>query len=135
VIERKSGDPGNYVETIRSCGLVDSVFVTSFDWDFLVELHALEPRIALGAIGKDELAAEQLARLQRVGILLVHWRWEDLTIESVRELHRRGYLVAAYTMDSDAAMLGGIRMGLDGLTTNRPARLQQVLAMDIGQRR
>lgn len=128
MIEHKAGDPERLVALLRRMKLIDDVLVQSFDWPWLERLHRLEPRLTIAALGGESLDREALDTLPRLGTSMVHWRGEDLTADDVAALHRRGYLACAYTLNSDLELLGAAALGLDLVTTDRPARLLSLIA-------
>lgn len=128
MIEHKAGDPERLVALLREKNVVDDVLVQSFDWGWLAEVKRLEPRLTLAALGSRRLTPERLAEIDALGVTMVHWDHEALTLEDLAALHDRGYLVCAYTVDSDFGLLGCIEAGLDAITTDLPSRLRELLA-------
>ena len=128
MIEHKGGEAEVLVDLLRRMGLIDSVLVQSFDWDFLIAAHHLEPNLTLAALGgtksTPEPRGEVLTELQRTHCAMVHWSFEKLTPEDVRVLHSRGYLVAAYTLNEIDEFDRAVAMGVDAITTDYPARLR-----------
>jgi glycerophosphoryl diester phosphodiesterase len=58
-----------------------------------------------------------------------HWAayYKHLTYEDIETAHRSGLKVYAWTVDSKNEMQRMVDMGVDGIITNRPDRLQAVL--------
>lgn len=131
IAEHKSGDPERVATLLRDANLFDRVMVQSFDLDWLQRLHEVEKRITTVAAGEHPINANALADLPRTGAGVVHWDGAILRTEDVTELHRRGYVVFAYTLNTDLAMLGGGRIDLDGITTDRPARLLELTSRGL----
>ena len=127
MIEHKGGLPADYVALLRELGQIDAVLLQSFDWGFVAEAHALEPSLALGALGEDLLDRRRLLQLPATGACLVHWDVHDLRREDVSAWHRHDYLVCAYTANSDVELLGCAQLGIDAITTNRPGRLAELV--------
>ena len=121
LIERKAGDAATCVELLRRRGLVDSVVVQSFDWDFLTECHRLEPRLVLGALGGRELTPEKLDQIAATGAQLVVWYHESLDEKAIQAIHDRGWHAWAFTVDDPQRVEHLIDIGLDGIITNVPA--------------
>ena len=128
MIEHKGGEAKVLVDLLRRMDLIDSVLVQSFDWDFLVAVHHLEPNLTLAALGGSDSTrqprGEVLARLQRTHCAMVHWNFDRLVPEDVRALHARGYLIAVYTLNDLEEFDRAIAMGVDAITTDYPARLR-----------
>lgn len=128
MIEMKSGDPTHLQALLRELDLIDEVLVQSFDWDWLVRIHELQPALTIGALGEGPWSAAPHERLPATGAALVHWHLPDLRREDVGALHDAGYLVAAYTANHDVELLGAAALGLDGIVTNHPRRLRGLAA-------
>ena len=127
MVERKQGSASSLLEVLRKLELVGEVLVQSFDWDWLEEIHRLEPKLALAALGKDPLTPELLERLGKMGVCMAHWDARKLRLEDVGLLKSRGYLVAVYTIDEDIGFIGAAAAGADAITTNRPGRLVELI--------
>jgi glycerophosphoryl diester phosphodiesterase len=128
MIEHKDGEPERLVDLLRRLDLVDEVLVQSFDWRWLAAVRRLEPRLTLGALGSGEPTAERLAEIDSLGVAMVHWNAQHLTLGALAGLQQRGYLVCVYTVDADLELLGCIAAGLDAITTDLPGRLRALLA-------
>ena len=131
MVEHKSGTPEALLALLGSRRLRERVLVQSFDWRFLARLHALAPDLLLGALGEGPLLPRHLRALPRTGARLVHWDAAALALGDVARLQRRGFLVCVYTVDPDVALVGAVCSGLDAITTNRPARLIQLLSQSF----
>jgi len=123
MIEHKAGEPERLVAVLERLDLIGDVLVQSFDWKWLEEVHRLEPRLTIGALGNKPIDRSTLTDLQKTGAAIAHWRGHTLRREDVQELRRRGYVVGAYTLNSDLEILGAAALGLHFITTDRPARL------------
>lgn len=127
LLERKDGPAEAYVKLLRAKRLVGRLVVQSFDWDFLSQMHRLEPSQPLGALGEKEMTPEKLAAIGATGAAVVVWRHDHLTAPMVADLHRRGYKVWAYTSNDPAEWqhLGDIQV--DGIITDCPGQLARYL--------
>jgi glycerophosphoryl diester phosphodiesterase len=132
MIEHKAGDPDVLVALLRRMNLVDDVLVQSFDWTFLTELHRLEPRITLAALGgtksRPRPTGAVLHKIERTGAAMVHWSAKRIRRQDVDALHTAGYLVCVYTVNEPADYDRVIALGVDAITTNYPRRLRSHLA-------
>ena len=135
MIEHKAGSAENLVALLQRLELVDHVLVQSFAWDFVARVHALEPRIALGALGEGPWTDAHWANLPRTHARLVHWDVHDLVAEDVERLQKLGYLTCVYTANSDATLIGAATMGIDAITTNHPKRLQLLIQRGLARRK
>jgi len=100
VIEHKSGDAETLVELLRERNLINKVVVISFNWKFLREFHALEPRQILGALGPParlsngdgqctfaESSAPGLKDIAKTGARIAVWN-RKVSKPSIQSAHR-----------------------------------------------
>ncbi|MGK0156357.1 MAG: glycerophosphoryl diester phosphodiesterase [Neolewinella sp.] len=120
MIERKGGDALQLVGELQRLGVVDDVIVQSFDWNWLAEVSAAEPRLLIAALGGDEPTPERLRDLDRTGARIVHWSHGRVTRSMADAVHASGRLLCVYTVDAEVAFYGAVAVGCDLITTNRP---------------
>ncbi|MFC4639826.1 glycerophosphodiester phosphodiesterase [Deinococcus hohokamensis] len=140
-IELKQAEPSiavPFCQALREAKATDHVIAASFSDQALQEFRAacpevmtsmtereLKPLVVLGKVG--------LARLPRL-----HGRVAQVPVRAggievvtpafVRAMHARGVAVQVWTIDDPAEMRRLIRLGVDGVITNRPDLLKKVLA-------
>jgi glycerophosphoryl diester phosphodiesterase len=100
--------------------------VQSYDWDFMREFKRLAPEVAVGLLGGPPLRT----RLAEPSLWadMVNRNHRRMTPRFVQAVHRYGMLTWPYTVDDPERMRTLIAMGVDGLITNRPGVLNDVLA-------
>ena len=132
LLERKSGDPAACLKVLRDKGHIDRVVVQSFDWAFLRQLHKLEPKLALAALGPPSvlpggkkaqkvfrrLTAGWLGLAQKTGAKVVVWD-KRVSAGAVRLAHSRGFKVWVYTIDRPKLAGRLLDCGVDGLISNQ----------------
>lgn len=128
LIERKAGDPAALVAALESNDRLGDVIVQAFDWPFLAECRRLRPNLVVGALGRHEITAEKLAAVRAAGAQFIGWADPDLTREGIALAHAHGLKVLDFTVDDEARATELIAFGIDGLISNRPAAIQQVVA-------
>lgn len=156
-IETKSPElyPGveeKLIETLRAHGLIErnKVVLQSFSAESLQQLHALNAEVPLiqllwyGLRADGELVEESgitppvasagvadfraIARYAvGVGPNVADSGQRVVDASFVHRAHRAGLLVHVYTVDDTATMNELIDIGVDGIFTNFPARLDRVL--------
>jgi glycerophosphoryl diester phosphodiesterase len=127
MIERKEGRPETLLALLDRLRCRDRVVVQSFDFDFLVALRKLDRKVTIGALGEGPLDEDKLARISTIDPAFVHWRGRDLTPAAIRAAQARGLLVFAYTLNDTLSFAGAAVLGIDGITTDRPAALRELL--------
>ena len=89
MIEHKKGEATKLVALLTRMNLIEDVLVQSFDWEFISEVHRLEPRITLGVLGGSKSRPRpDLAEIKGTGAQLVHWKIDRLLPEDAGALRR-----------------------------------------------
>ncbi len=135
MIEHKAGRPEELVRLLREKELVDDVIVMSFDWEWLGRAHALEPRLFIAKLGHGQMTDEHRDAIRRSGVRMIHWNLKRIRFEDIQRLRSEGYLTCSYTVNDDAGMVGGARLGLDAITTDWPGRLRELIERGLVRRR
>lgn len=123
LLEQKDGPPEAYVRLLRQKGLVGRLVVQSFDWEFLIRMHKLEPAQPLAALGEKQLDEQKWHKLAATGARIVAWKYDDIDAAMVAEAHRLDYRVFAWTPDKPDEWDRLINWGVDGIITNQPRDL------------
>jgi glycerophosphoryl diester phosphodiesterase len=133
LVERKTGDPATLVTALGMHGRLGDVVLQSFDWPFLAECRRLAPALVVGALGRGEITADKLTEIAAMGAKFIGWADADLTRDGIAVAHERGLKVLDFTVDDDARAAELIAFGIDGLISNRPEQIQQVVARENAQ--
>lgn len=138
------------VDAVREAKLADRVTIQSFDWRTLREVKRVAPSIptscltiessgmntmAPGADGRSPWhAGLALADYPSVPALVAAagcstWSmfWRNLTPALVEDAHAHGLAVLPWTVNDPAQMTRLVDMGVDGIITDYPDRLREVL--------
>jgi glycerophosphoryl diester phosphodiesterase len=119
LIHQYTGTPAQFVTELAQLGCTTNVVVQSFDWNFLSSLHALEPRIRLGALGQTTLTAAVLTNIINTGSRTVAWEQSYVTSNAVALVHGAGLSLFVWTVDGPAIKTF-IDMGVDGVISDDP---------------
>lgn len=130
MVERKSGDAAACVDLLRRLQAIDRVTVHAFDWEFLRACHELAPELLLGALGEKQPSESALDAARALGAGLVGWEAAMLDHEAIAAIHARGLKAWAWTVDDSAEARRLIAAGIDGLISNVPEAMQQLLAAE-----
>jgi glycerophosphoryl diester phosphodiesterase len=118
LIERKAGTAQQYVDELQRLGVETDVVVQAFDWNFLGQVHALDPSIELAALGSGELTEAKLDSIIASGAGTV--AWGGVSAAGVAMVHARGLKLFVWTVNSSGAIANYIEMGVDGIITDNP---------------
>jgi len=121
LIERKSGSATDYVNTLIALNLEDEVIIQSFDWEFLTEVHSLNPEISLAALGSGELTSSILEKVKFFGASIIAWFKDDVTETEVLLVNSTGIDLFVWTVNDLAEIDLFVRMGVDGIISDDPA--------------
>lgn len=137
-IDVKAADViGPTVRAIEAAGAVDRVLIASFSGRRLATVRDLLPTVATSA-GPLEVASLRLCpslfgrRATRGGAVCVQvpatWRGLRLVTPGfIAAVHDRRMQVHVWTIDERAEMVELLDMGVDGIVTDRPELLREVL--------
>lgn len=142
LVERKAGDAGTLVQLLQRGGWINRLVVQSFDWEFLRQVHELEPRQILGALGppsrlangreprgmEKPLSDAWLDELASTGARVAVWN-REVGRDSVQSAHRRGLKVWVYTINEPALAEALLEMGVDGLITDHVSLIWRASAL------
>ena len=118
------------VESIRRHGMTNRVMVSSFNPCRLWRVRSLAPELRTALIFSPYsslyLRKAWFAPILKVGGL--HAFHSMVNERFVNRAHRRGLWVYAWTVDEPEMMLKLIRAGVDGVVTNDPGLLRDVIS-------
>jgi glycerophosphoryl diester phosphodiesterase len=114
------------VDVVRTLGMAEAVFFTSFHLDRIERVRALDPALGTGAIFSapppDACARAAAAGARSLGIQHRH-----LSPILVQEARDRRLVLRAWNPDTEPEMEAMIDLGVDGIGSNRPDLLLAVL--------
>jgi glycerophosphoryl diester phosphodiesterase len=149
-----TASPGAFVrvilDAVRDAKLTDRVTIQSFDWRTLREVKRVAPAIptscltiestgmntmAPGADGRSPWHAGLALRdypsvpalVAAAGCSTWSMFWRNLTPALLADAHARGLAVLPWTVNDPAQMARLVDMGVDGIITDYPDRLRDVM--------
>jgi glycerophosphoryl diester phosphodiesterase len=127
LIERKGGTANQYVSELQALGVTSNVVLKAFDWNFVGDVHALDPDIELGALGSGTLSQSQLDTILSKGAHIVSWAAGSVSAATVDLVHANGMKLFVWTVNSTSDMQRFIDMGVDGILSDYPDRVFDLL--------
>jgi len=121
--------PGNLKEVLSSLkrrGILDRCLIASFNEKILSSVRGLDSKLRLGLLvsGKPQGAAERAVAL---GCFSLNPEAAHADRALVEECHAKGLKVFAYTPNEPAEMRELIEAGVDGVYTDFPDRMSEVM--------
>ncbi len=132
-IEIKQGSsfyPGieeRLVELLESFQMIESVLVSSFDDHALEVVRALNPKVSIGLLAERGEIKQLIRKASGLAAFSLNLYTRLVTPGLVQEAHRHKLQVYVYTVNQVRLMNYYLLMGLDGIFTNFPGRLAQLL--------
>lgn len=114
-------------DCIRKRRVLNTVLVSSFDFDVLRFLREQDPDIRIGVLF-DSGEVVQADKWRGINPSSCHVPRQMISFELVRYLKKQGVRTYAYTVDDAAEMRGCLELGVSGIFTNRPERLGALLS-------
>lgn len=116
------------VDLLKRKDRLDSVFVSSFDFDCLERLKELEPEARIGLLYKISMTNHyRMAALLDCPVFSLHPHWSVLTKQNVSAATSRGLSVYPWTVNKEEDMRTMIGYGVSGIITDFPGRLKSLL--------
>ena len=103
--------------------------VSCFEWKALDAIRSIVPDVRIGLLG-EEHPAGLIRAATEMRAHAVHPRYDMATADFCGEAHKAGLKVYVWTVDDAARMRTLCANGVDGIMTNWPDRLKQVLETD-----
>jgi glycerophosphoryl diester phosphodiesterase len=140
LIEHKSGDARTLANILSSREWINQAVVISFDWKFLRELNALEPKQILGALGPParlsngrrpvhlrRTLGSRLDDLVKTGAKIAVWN-KHVSKRSVQSAELRGLKTWVYTINDARTARQILKSGVTGIITDKIPVIQNLLA-------
>lgn len=123
---KAAGAEPRVCELIRARSAETRTIVSSFDWDALARIRHMAPRIRVGLLA-SRWPARLLGAASEMNADAIHPRFDMVTEDLCIAAHKRAVSVYVWTVDDPAAMRRLIAYGVDGIMTNFPRRLSEVM--------
>jgi glycerophosphoryl diester phosphodiesterase len=126
-IELKSdGLEAKVSEMVRSRDAFGWTLVSSFDWAALTRIRHVAPELRVGLLA-SRWPARLVGAASEIKADAINPRFDIVTEDLCIAAHSRELNVYAWTVDEPDAMRGLIAAGVDGIMTNWPGRLRDVI--------
>jgi glycerophosphoryl diester phosphodiesterase len=112
---------------MRARRAIDSSMVSSFDWDSIATINRIDSEIRFGLLAEKK-PDELLARAIEMNAYAIDPRFDMVTPELCAAAHRANLKVLTWTVDVPQLMQFVLDAGVDGIMTNYPERLRDMLA-------
>jgi glycerophosphoryl diester phosphodiesterase len=104
------------IDAVRRHGMLDQVVIQSLEYEPLLEVHRLAPNVPIGY-----LLSFNAREPSRLNVDFLSVQQSRLDHRFIRQAHRRGQQVYAWTVDAPADMEFLFDLGIDGIITDQSA--------------
>lgn len=124
-IKDASGTPadavivGKVVALVEELELQEQVLISSFNFDYLRQVKALQPGLPTGALTSQAIS-DPVALLRELDAQAFHPSLKIVQAEQVQQLRQAGYGVNVWTVNEAADLRTLIDMGVTGVFTDFP---------------
>ncbi len=122
------------LDEINARGMLDRVKIMAFEFGTLKEIRTINPKVfTVALMTTDYFRAKDISKpaaiIDEVSTFsnAIGVDKNFLTPQLIQEAHNRNLAVGVWTVDTEAEMTKFIKMGVDGITSNRPDILKTVL--------
>jgi glycerophosphoryl diester phosphodiesterase len=123
---KAAGVEAEVAQIMHAHNAFDASIVSSFNWDSLKNIQQIDFKIRIGLLA-EEKPIELMAAAVAMRAYAINPRWDMVDADLCEAAHKSGLKVLTWTVDSDARMRALIEAGVDGIMTNFPARMRQVM--------
>jgi glycerophosphoryl diester phosphodiesterase len=126
-VELKAGGLESKIAALmrRHHALSDSM-ISSFEWEWLRTIRGLDPEIRIGLL-TDENPTVLMMNAVAMKACAINPHFKIVSVALCDAAHERGLKVFTWTVDAPDAMRELIDAGVDGIMTNFPERLREIL--------
>ena len=101
----------------------DNFVISSFNWDELRKMREINPEIDIAVLTEeDPLDAIDVAK--ELNAVAINPSYKTLTAENVKEIKDAGFKIFTYTVNEPEDIQNVVDLGVDGIFTNYPDRVQ-----------
>lgn len=114
------------VELVNELGMTEQVLISSFNHQYLHQVKDINPEIATGVL-VDKLIGHPTELMAELQAQAFHPNLKNIRLKQVQLLHEKGYDINVWTVNEETDMKRLIEMGVTGIFTDFPQRLNTLL--------
>ncbi|RKR09797.1 glycerophosphoryl diester phosphodiesterase [Flavobacterium sp. 90] len=100
----------------------DNFIISSFEWNYLEEVHNLNPKIAIGVLTEEDLD-KALAFAETIKARAINPDFQLLTLENTKNIQEKGFQVLSWTVNTIEDIQKIKSYNVDGIISDFPDRL------------
>lgn len=123
---KAAGLEGPVSDLVRARGAIGSAIISSFDWEAIARVRHIAPELRVGLLA-SRWPARLIGAATEIKADAINPSFDIVTEDLCIAAHNREINVYAWTVDEPAIMRSLIADGADGIMTNWPGRLAELL--------
>ena len=122
------------IAAVKEHGLFNKLLISSFDYRLLIRCKEIDPLTKTGYLYSPDkpdtykMFLTPVAFAKKIGADCLHPMYTYVTPGYVRRAHKAGIKVNVWTVDSPALTRYLVKCGVDGIITNCPDRIKNIVA-------
>lgn len=101
---------------------LDKFLISSFKWDELKRMRALNPQIGIAILTSDD-PVQALDIAKELNAVAINPYFKSLTVDNVDQIQKEGFKVYPYTLNEPEDIRSMKQIGVDGIITDFPERV------------
>jgi len=123
------------VEVLRKADLIEDTIISSFKHDELLKIQKLEPQLKIASLNPSRVgwirswfSRRKLLKTAIINKFYAINPFHKLLNEKfITKAHKNDIKIFPWTVNSDSAIKKAIRLGVDGIITNKIFRVKEIL--------
>nr|WP_231555220.1 glycerophosphodiester phosphodiesterase family protein [Cellulophaga sp. Hel_I_12] len=103
---------------------LDDFLISSFNWDELKMMRQINNKVAIAILIEEANPLEALAIAHELGAVAINPDYEKLDAEIAQKIREAGFKIYPWTVNEPQAILKMKTLGVDGVFTNYPERVE-----------
>lgn len=124
---KEAGIEKEALEIMKKYANMDNVYVSSFKYEALENMHAVDPTVKLTWLVKDDITEENLAGLKKIGGTQISPRATLITPAGVELAKKHGVAIRLWGVKDPELMEEVYKYDTDGMTVNFPDKLYELM--------
>lgn len=100
----------------------ENFIISSFDWNMLEETANLNPNIPIGVLTEEDINTA-LAFAEKIKAKAIHPDFQLLNPDNVNEIHKKGFLVLPWTVNTKEDIQKVKSYQVDGIISDNPDKI------------
>ncbi|MHA2037984.1 MAG: glycerophosphodiester phosphodiesterase [Promethearchaeota archaeon] len=119
------------IKIFRNLNVTETTIISSFNHDILVKIQKLDPIIKLASLEPTRTGMISRKKMLNLAIkynfYAINPFYKLVNLQFVEKAHKNGIKVFPWTVDSISSMKKMVKIGVDGIITNKVSKLKEIL--------